>query len=262
MNAQDFQMPKSSPTAKVHQDFSTSFIEYEYSRPSAKGRAIFGDLVPYDQVWRTGANASTKVTFGEDVNIEGQDIKAGTYSLYAVPNKDYWEIIFNSNVENWGTTGYKESEDVMQLKVKTENVPFEIETFTIDIDNITSNSCVLSLMWADVYVPINIKTDNRDRILKYLDKELQGEKPPYYQAASYYFDQNYELGKANTYVDKAIAENPKAFYMYWLKARILAKLDNKTAALSAAAKAADLAKGSAYENEYSNHYNTLKDQLK
>ena len=234
------------------------FIDVEYSRPSMKGREIFGSLVPYGIVWRTGANSATKVTFGEDVSIGGTPLKAGAYSLYTIPGERVWTIILNSNTGNWGTSGFDKKDDVAEFKVPVQVTTGKTETFTISIDNIKSNSCELAINWGTTRVPIMINVDNDPRIMAWLDKELKGDKPPYQQAASYYLDNGKDMKLALDYANSAIKENPKAFYLHWLKARVLDKMGNKKEALKEAKIAADAAANTPYAIEYQNNYDSLK----
>jgi len=257
VNAQDFHMPKASPTVSVNQGFSTSFIKLDYSRPSVKGREIFGHLVPYGQVWRTGANNATKVTFGEDVILDGHAVKAGEYALYTIPQKDSWTIILNTGVSNWGTQGFDKKDDVLQFDVPIQKAEPMQQTFSMSIEDMTDNSCNIVLSWADVKVAIPVKVDNNERILSYLDNALKGDKPPYYQAASYYYSSNQKMDEAAKYCDLAVKENPKAYYMNWLQARIYDKLGKHEQAVAAAKQAAEKAKGSAFAAEYEQHYQDM-----
>ena len=262
MDAQEFKMPVLSPFAKVEQQFSTSNIIIEYSRPSKRGRTIFGDVVPYGKNWRTGANSNTKISFGEDVKFAGNNVPAGTYSLYTIPNAENWEIILNKSTENWGTAGYDAQNDLVRINVRPIHLNNVIETFTIEIANITTTSCILNLKWDQTLIPIQIEADTKERILTYLEKELQGEKPPYQQAANYYLEQNYKLNDALTYINKAIESNKEAYWLYWTKAQISAKLNKKNEALEAAQKAMDLTKNTDAEQEYLKKYQKLKVELK
>lgn len=257
VNAQDFHMPKPSPTVSVNQGFSTSFIKLDYSRPSVKGREIFGHLVPYGQVWRTGANNATKVTFGEDVVLDGHEVKAGEYALYTIPEKSSWTIILNTGVSNWGTQGFDKKDDVLQFEVPVQQAEAMQQTFSMSIEDMTDNSCNIVLSWADVKVAIPVKADNNERILSYLDNALKGDKPPYYQAASYYYSSNQKMDEAAKYCDLAVKENPKAYYMNWLQARIYDKLGKHDQAVKAAQQAAEKAKGSAFAAEYEQHYQDM-----
>lgn len=257
-NAQDFQMPKPSPTTSVNQEFSTSSIQLDYSRPSMKGRTIFGNVVPFGNLWRTGANKATQITFGEDVTINGTEIKKGEYSLYTIPEKEEWTIILNSGVGNWGATGFDEKDDVVRFKVPVNHSKEAQETFAITVENITMTSCDIVLAWSDTYVSFEVKADNNERILAYLEKELKGKKPPYSTAAAYYLSTDQKLEEAAKYYEIAIKESPKAFYFNWYLAQVYQKLGKKDEALKAAEKAADLSKGSAYESEYAQHYKDMK----
>lgn len=260
--AQDFKMPQPSPTTTVKQDFSTSSIEIVYSRPSVKGRAIFGELVPFGKVWRTGANEATKITFGEDVRMLDKVIKKGTYALYTIPDPNEWTIILNTGLSNWGTMGFDDKDDIAKFTVPVRRISEPVETFTISIDNILKNRCELRLTWDRTRVAIPIMADNDRRIMDYLKKELAGSKPPYQQAANYYLETNRNLEEAAQYADKAIAANPKAFYLHWLKARILQKTGNKSEAITEAKKAAEGAVGTPFADEYQNHYDELKKEMK
>lgn len=248
-NAQNLKLPALSPNAKITQAFSVSEIEITYSRPSVRGRKIFGDLVSYGQVWRTGANAATKVKFGEDVVINGKNIKAGEYALYTIPNQNEWEIIFNKGVGNWGASGYEESDDVARFNVKPQVTDKKVQTFTINISDITFQTCNIELIWENTKVVIPVKTNNQEEIAKSIDKAINEPSIPYYSAASYYYETGEHLDRAIVYVDKALEERPDAFWMWYLKARIAQKMGKKDEAIAAANKAMETSKGSAYEAE-------------
>lgn len=248
--AQDLKLPALSPVSMVKTGFSISDIEVKYSRPSMRGRKIFGDLVPYGELWRVGANAATKVTFGENVIINDQAIPKGSYALYAIPNNSEWEIIFNRGIDNWGTGGYSKDEDVYRFKTGAIKNPNTVETFTINIADITNNTCNIELAWENTRVLIPIKVDNNKYIVNNIKKAVEEPNIPYYPAARYYYTTDQNLEDALTYVTKALDQNPKAFYMWNLKAQIAQKLGKKDVAISAANKAIETSKGTAYENEY------------
>lgn len=262
MSAQGLKLPSLSPTSTISQEFSTSTVEVVYSRPSMRGRKVFGELVPFGQVWRTGANAATKVTFGEDVVINGTTVKAGSYSFYTVPNQNEWEVIFNKNTGNWGAAGYSTSDDVVRLKVKPQTLPFSVETFTMNIGNITFSSCTIDVMWDRTMISVPVTVDNQKRLNESITKAIETPSIPYQQAATYYLETNQQLDKALTYATKATEQNPKAFWLYMLKARIAAKLGNKSVATESANKAAEIAKGSAFEAEYAKGAKELIESLK
>ncbi len=248
--AQDLKLPALSPGARLSQDFSTSTIEINYSRPSIRGRKIFGDLVAFNEVWRTGANAATKIKFGEDVTVGGQEIKAGEYALYTIPGRDQWEVILNKGVTNWGQMGYDKKDDVARIMVKAQRMPAVVQTFTIEIANITMNSCTIDLEWEQTKISLPVVANNEARLNAAIDKAINKPAIPYYQAANYYFEKGEDLNKAMEYVNKALAQNPNAFFMYALKARIADKQGNRNEAVSAATQSMELARGTAFENEY------------
>ncbi|WP_118975383.1 DUF2911 domain-containing protein [Taibaiella koreensis] len=282
--AQDLKLPAPSPTATIKQDFSTSSIEINYSRPAMRGRKIFGDLVPYGQVWRTGANTATKVTFNEDVMLEGVPaqkgaempdfapgkqyevnrfaIPKGTYALYTVPGRNAWKIILNKGIGNWGVSGFDPKDDVAEFVVHTDKLADAVQSFTISLDNLTGNQCALVLSWENTKVTIPVVAENDQRITEYLEKSINEPKRPYQQAANYYLETGKNLDKALTYANKAIEENKEAFWLYWLKARIYQKMGNKKEAVTAAQKSATLAAATPYAAEYKRNADTIEKEMK
>ena len=250
ISAQELKLPALSPTSTITQEFSTSKIEINYSRPSMRGRKIFGDLVPFGSVWRTGANAATKITFGEEVEIGGTKIPAGSYSFYSIPGANEWEIIINKNTGNWGAMGYDTKDDVVRVKVKSTALPQSMETFTMWVGNITFSSCTIDVAWENTMVSVPVKANNQERLTANIDKAINNPNIPYQQAATYYFETNQHLDKALDYATKAADKNPKAYWLFMLKARIAAKLGNKSVAIEAANKTIEVAKGTPGEAEY------------
>ncbi|MFY7827077.1 MAG: DUF2911 domain-containing protein [Flectobacillus sp.] len=240
--AQGIKTPAPSPTQTIKQDFALSSIEVNYSRPNMKGRTVFGDLAPYGKLWRTGANAATKVTFGEDVTVGGVAVKAGTYVLYTVPNKDEWEVIFNKGLNNWGIDGYKKEEDVARFKVKPVALPSSVETFTIQLGNVTASTADIQVSWEKTQINIPVVADIDAKISKSIETAMNVDNRPYFQAASYYFEAGKDLKQALAWTNKAIENSPKAFWMVHLKAKILAKMGDKAAAVTAANQSIALAK--------------------
>lgn len=255
-------LPALSPTATIHQDFSTSGIDITYSRPSIRGRKIFGDVVAYGDVWRTGANAATRIKIGEDLVFGGQLVKAGEYALYTVPNQGEWEVIINKGTGNWGAYTYDKTADVVRFKVKTQNVTPPVQSFSITIDDITYNTFNLTLSWENTRVVIPVKANNEEKINASIDKAINTPSIPYQQAATYYLESNQNLPLALTYADKAIEQNPKAYYLYALKARIAQKLGKKDEALVAAKKSMDLTKGTSSESENNRANQKIIDSFK
>ncbi len=255
-------LPALSPNAKIVQDFSTSSIEIAYSRPSVRGRKIFGDLVQYGNVWRTGANSATKIKFGEDVTFNGNKVKAGEYALYTIPNKDSWEIILNTGVGNWGADGYSKETDVLRFSVKPAPMEGSCQTFTIGITDISYSTCKLEMMWEKVKIQIPIVALNDEAIAKNIDKSINHPSIPYFQVANYYNENNIKLEVAESYVERALDEDPKAFYMWALKAKIEKKLGHGDKAIEAANKSMETAKGSSFEAEYIHNNTKLINEIK
>jgi hypothetical protein len=240
--AQNLVTPQQSPTESIKQNFGLSQIEVSYSRPGVKGRNIFGDLVPYNKVWRTGANNATTITFGDDVTINGTKIPAGKYGLLTIPTPDEWTIIFTKQTDVTSPAAYKQDQDVLRVSAKTVQLPFSIENFTISFNSITSNSCNLEMMWDNVYVQVPITTDIDTKIMTQIKQIMEGDNKPYFQSAQYYIDNGKDLNKAVEWLDKAIAQNPDGYFIYYQKARALAKLGKKQDAIAASNKSIELAK--------------------
>ena len=240
--SQGIKTPAPSPTQTMKQDFALSSIEITYSRPMVKGRAIFGDVVPFGKMWRTGANGATKVTFGEDVKVGGMAVKAGSYALYSVPDKSEWEIIINKGANNGGLNGYKAEDDVARFKVKSMNLPMSIESFTVIIGDVSASTANIQIMWANTAVTIPVEADIDSKIMKQIDGAMNVDNRPYFAAASYYFDAGKDMSKALDWANKAIEAQPKAYWIVHLKAKIQAKMGDKVNAKATALKGIELAK--------------------
>ena len=235
--AQGLKLPAPSPLQIVKQAFALSEITIEYSRPGAKNRVVYGDVVPFGKIWRTGANASTKVAFAEDVKVEGTAVASGTYALYTIPNKDNWEIIFYKDLKLGGNVDeFKKENELFRFTVKPTPLNDFVETFMINFSAITSTSCVMQLDWEKTRVSFNITADIDARVMKNIESSLATDSRPYFQAATYFYDTNKDLAKAGMWVDKAIENNPKAYYMVMLKAKIQAKQNDKKGAIETAKK--------------------------
>lgn len=224
VQAQQLKVPAPSPSQTIKQAFGLSEITIEYSRPGIKGRTIYGDVVPFGKVWRTGANSSTKITFGEDVKVEGNDVKAGTYALYSVPNKDSWDIMLYKDLTLGGNVAeYKKENEVLRFVVKPSALNDKVETFNIQVADITMNSARVELNWENTRVSFKVDVDIDSKIMKSIETTVVNDNRPYYQAASYFYESGKDLVKAAEWADKAIAQNPKAYWIVLLKAKILAK---------------------------------------
>jgi hypothetical protein len=240
--AQNLVTPQISPTEEIKQNFGLSQIEVSYSRPGVKGRKIFGDLVPYNKVWRTGANNATTITFGDDVMINGTKIQAGKYGLLSIPGENEWTIIITKQTDVTNPSAYKQDQDVLRIPVKSYTLPFSIESFTISFNDITSNSCNLELMWDSAYVQLPITTDVDTKVMAQIKQTMENDNHPYFAAAVYYIENGKDLNQAVEWLDKAIAQNPDGYFIYYQKARALAKLGKKQDAIAASNKSIELAK--------------------
>lgn len=234
-------MPAPSPTQTIKQEFAIGSIELTYSRPAAKGRKIYGDLVPYNKLWRTGANAATKIVLTEPLEIGGKNIDTGSYVLYTIPGIDSWDIIINKGLKNWGTDGYKESEDVARFRVEPMKMKTKIESFTMQFTDVKPESCELQIMWDKTAVAIPIKADFKDKVRAQLEKALLGDKKPYWQAAQFYNEYDKNLPKALENVSKAIEANDKAFWIWIYKAKIQKEMGDNAGAMESSKKSLELA---------------------
>ncbi|MCF8430009.1 MAG: DUF2911 domain-containing protein [Bacteroidia bacterium] len=233
--AQQLKVPAASPLQTVKQAFGLSEITIEYSRPSVKGRVIFGDVVPFGKIWRTGANSTTKITFGDDVKVEGIDVKAGTYGFYTIPNADSWEIMLYKDLTLGGNVSdYKIENEVLRVKVKPTVLGNKVETFTMGLADITFTSTNIELTWENTRVAVSVVTEIDSKIMKSIENTIVKDTRPFYQAASYYYENNKDLKQALEWAEKAIVANPKAFWVVLLKAKIQLKLNDKKGAIATA----------------------------
>lgn len=242
INAQ-VKTPAPSPHAKTEQTVGLTDIVVEYSRPSMKGRTIYGGLVPFGKTWRTGANANTKVTFSDDVTIDGKSLKKGTYALYSVPNKESWDFIFYNDATNWGTPKeWDESKVALKISAKPFDIGTKIESFMIVFDNLTSNSTELGLLWESTYVGFKINVPTDEIAGKSIDKIMAGPSAnDFFNSASYYRKSGKDLNKALTWIDKAVALKSDAFWMVREKSLIQAALGDKKSAIKTAKESLKIA---------------------
>ena len=228
--------PAASPRGLVKQRVGLTDIEINYSRPSTRGRAIFGQLEPWGEVWRAGADSATKVTFSTAVKLNGASVPAGTYGLFALLGKDEWTIILNNVSDQWGAYAYNAKDDVVRIPAKPQKLTELVESFTIDINDLRTNSATLNLVWEKTRVPVKIEVDVVTALVPQIEAVMASDaaKKPYFQAAMFYFDNNLDLNKAIAWMDAGIAAQPDAFYMIYRKAKIQAKMGDKAGALATA----------------------------
>jgi len=233
------QTPAPSPAASLTQTVGLTEVSVEYSRPAMRGRTIFGDLVPYGKIWRTGANARTKVTFSDDVKIGDTDVKAGTYAIFTIPQANQWEVILYTEYQGGGAPAELD-ESKVAARVVTQVFPIEmdIQTFTISIDDITSGSAVIGIMWEKTYVGLKFEVPTEEKVSAAIDRVMNGPGfGDYYAAASYYFAEGKDANKAKEWIDKAMGMNDKPrFWQLRQQSLIYAAAGDKKGAIELAKK--------------------------
>ena len=234
--------PAPSPTQTIKQDFGLGDIELSYSRPGKKGRKIFGDLVPYGKVWRTGANSATTLNFSDEVMIGGKKIPAGTYGFLTIPDKDNWTLIITKQLDVTTPSAYKQENDIVRVNAKPLKLDDPVETFTMQFANVKPGSCDLNVIWDNTAVSLPIMMDVETKVLAQIDNLMNKDNRPYYQAGMYYMETGKDLNQALAWFDKAIEQQPNAFWVHHQRANALAKLGRKQDAKTAAQKSMDLAR--------------------
>ena len=238
------QTPQPSPSATLEQVVGLTQFEVNYSRPSIREREIFGALVPYDKLWRTGANANTTISFDEDINFAGQPVKAGKYSLFTKPGEGEWLVFLYNKTDNWGTPQkWDENKIVARASLKPENIDEKVESFTIDFNHFTKNSAHLILKWENtaLHIPIEVHTDKK--VMASIEKAMQDPKPnDYYNAAVYFLETDRDIKKAKMWIDKAMeSREDKPFWMLRQQSLIYAKAGEKNTAIKLAKQSLDAA---------------------
>src|SRR5208283_2885623 len=239
--------PAASPACTLKQRVGLTDIEVVYSRPGVKNRTIFGGIVPFDQVWRTGANQATKITFSTPVKLEGNDIPAGTYGFFTIPGEDEWTIIINTNANQWGAFQYNQKDDLVRFKVTPVTLKdTTVETFAIEFNRIRDEAAVLELVWDKTMVPIRLEVDVTSKLEPQIEAAMAAPDKKsdglYFQAATFYYNHDLDLKKALDWVNAGLADNPRiAYEMLHLKAQILAKQGDKAGAIAAAKQSSELA---------------------
>ena len=229
-------LPAPSSTQTMIQEFGLGKITLVYARPNVKGRKIFGGMEPMDKVWRTGANSATMITFTEAVKIEGQDLPAGEYGLFSIPNANEWTVIFSKNAKQWGAYTYDQKDDVLRVKVKTEALKDKVETLTMQFANVSESKAQLQVMWENLSFAVNLTTDVDAKAMANIEEAMKGEKKPYMQSAIYYFTNGKDLKTALAWMVEADKADPKMpWTKLWLGKMQLKSGDKVAAAASAKA---------------------------
>lgn len=237
--------PEPSPAQKIEQVVGLTKVTLDYSRPSMRGRAIYGNLVPFDKLWRTGANMNSIITFSNDVEIGGNTLKAGSYAIFSTPGVSNWEVYFYTDTNNWSLPEkWDETKIAAQITVPTVPLSVETETFTLSIDDIRNDAAVLGIRWAKTYVGVPIKFNTDKEVMANINRVMNGPNgTDYYLAAVYYFEAGKDIQQAKIWIDKAMTmtENPQ----YWQlrqKSLIYAKAGDRQGAIAAAKESLELAK--------------------
>ena len=258
------QTPAPSPFSKLEQKVGLTDVVVEYSRPSMRGRKVFENLVPYDAIWRTGANQNTMITFSDDVVVQDKELKAGTYAIYTRPGEAVWEVIFYTDTNNWGVPQEWDASKVAAT-VKVEVYPMEetIETFTITFDDLHNNGATLGMLWENVYVGVKFVVPTVAKATKSIEETMS--KPDltandYFAAGSYYFSEGMNLQQAKEWVDKAVSMGDgKAYWMTRSQSLIYAKLGDKEGAIEAAKRSLAAAQAAGNQDYVKMNKDSLKE---
>jgi hypothetical protein len=243
-------LPNPSATQTIDQEIGLGHAVVTYSRPNVKDRKIFGGLVPFGTVWRTGANTATEITFSEDVKLEGHNVPAGTYSLFTIPDKDQWTIILNKAVKDWGAYSYKPESDLLRFTVKPARTNDKHETLAIQFANSTTSSADLQIVWDYTLVSIRVTVDDDARItatIEELMKAGHNSNLVYFNAIQYYYNNNKDTEKALGWIKKAKADVPTNPAYPLFESRLLLRKGDKAGAIAAAEAGIKVAKERNFE---------------
>lgn len=235
----------SSPAASFEQEVGSAKIKVAYSRPLVRGRKVFGELVPFDKLWRTGASDCTVISTSEDIYFGNNLLKAGSYSIFTIPSSTEWTIIVNTDTTLHGETGYDQKKDVMRIKIPIEKSPSFYETFTIELNDINSKGeAFLKIIWENTLVKIPLKSKEDDNILALIDQHIAKGKTQdatlLFQAANYYYSTNRDFKQAIVWLLEAEKLDPKNFYYPNLRQKIASELQDYNNAIAAAKRAITL----------------------
>jgi hypothetical protein len=258
LSAQQIRMPAPSPLSEVKETVGLTDISIVYSRPSAKERVIFGDLVPFGKLWRTGANMATKVTFSEDVKIEGKELAAGTYSFFTIPGESEWTLIFNTVADQPGASQYDESKDALRVTVNSEKMQGSVETLMIGINSIRNDHAYLLVAWENTIVGAKIEVNTDEAVMASIKRAMDpaSDAGKYWTAANYYFETDRELDQALEWINKSIELGNNRFWVVHVKAKIQKKMGDCNAAVASAEESKKMAQEASNDD-----YVALNDKL-
>jgi hypothetical protein len=233
--------PQPSPTGSFTQNVGLAEIKVEYSRPAMKGRKIFGGVVPFDAIWRLGANSATKLTTTDSITVAGKGLAKGTYVVMSKPGATEWEIIFNKN-PTASAFGYKEEDNVLKVRVPSQTLPMAIESFTMMISDITNTGASLDILWENTIVRVPFTNDVDGKVMAQIKQKLDGPtQNDYYAMSTYYFESGKDPKKALEYCDKAFEKGDAKFWMLRHKSLVQAKIGDKKGAIESAKKSLAMA---------------------
>jgi hypothetical protein len=242
---QQIQMPQASPTAKISQKVGLTDVTIDYSRPSTKGRKIFGELVPFGEVWRTGANAATTITISTEAKFEGNSVPAGTYAIYSIPGREKWSIIISKNTKLWGAVGYNAEDDVVRFSIKPSKVKEHHETMEISFEDMTDTGTFIAIKWENTKVRFKLDTEVDEFVMNQIQQLIVDQKNTtpglLYQAAYYFFTTGRDMNTALDWITSSVNSDPKYWTMH-LKAKIELALGLKKEAIDSATKSIEMAK--------------------
>jgi len=240
--AKKIDFPQASPLASIKERVGVTDVSVEYSRPSARERKIFGGLVPYGAVWRTGANAATKMTFSTDVKLGGAAVPAGTYALFTIPGEAEWTVILSKVSDEWGSYTYNQKDDQARVKVKPVAMAEPLETMTIGVQDMRAGKANLVIAWEKTKVPVEIDTDVVAKLKPQIEAAMAGSgEKPYFPAAMFYYENDLDMKLAKEWIEAAAKKQPDAVWLIYRKGLILKKAGDKDGAMAAAKQALDLA---------------------
>jgi hypothetical protein len=264
-SAEDFIIPRTNSKSVIRQTIASTQIEITYNRPNTRGRKIFGNLVPYGKIWRTGADEATEIYFSTPVNLAGNPIDPGRYELFTIPGEKEWEIILQKDQNQWGSYKYKPENDFVRFGVTPIEISKPVETFTISVDSVGSDYGIINISWENIVVPVELKIDLRSTVIPNLEQALEeSSRPPYFQAAMFYFENNIDINRAAELMSLALKRNPEHIGMLYRYALILKQKGSLLEALEAAEKSLNGAQGvdSELREEYTRLNSILISELK
>lgn len=261
VNAQ-IETPQPSPFTKIEQKVGLTDVTLEYSRPSMNGRKIFGDLVPYGKMWRAGANKNTTITFSNDVVIDGNELKAGAYAIFISPSADAWDVVFYSDINNWGTPQkWDDTKVAAKVSAKTYELPMDIETWSIGFDSLTNDSAELGFIWENIYAAVKFEVPTDAAVTASIEKTMAGPSAnDYFSAAVYNLQSDKDLKTAMEWIDKAVdmTKDKPIFWFLRQQSLIHAANGDEKGAIAAAKKSLE----GAIKAENADYVKMNKDSLK